>query len=1416
MFVHLHNHSEFSLLDGAIKVYEMAARAAKLGMPALALTDHGNMYGSIDFYKACRKHNVKPIMGVEVYVSPEGMENKVPSANYYHLVLLAENNRGYENIMGLVTESNIRGFYYKPRVDYETLAKYSDGVLALTACISGEVPERLLLDDEKGAKEALGKYKEIFEGRVWVELQNHEMPEEIRVIPRLLDLAREFNLPVVGTQDAHYLEHSDAEAHDILLCIQTLTKQDDPDRMRFANGEFYMKTPAQMERIFDYVPEAINNTLEIAERCNVNIELGKPHPPKFTDIKDDDPAAHVKFLEGLVEEGAKWRFGENPSNEVRERLDYELKVVEQTGFVDYFLVVWDFIKYAKERQISVGPGRGSGAASLVSYCLNITDVNPLEYGLFFERFLNAERISPPDFDIDFDDVRRDEVIKYVTQKYGEDSVAQVATFGRMEARAVLRDVGRALGFPYQDMDKIAKLVPFGADLDEALSTVPQLKEIEGQGERNKKLFEVARRLEGVVRNFSTHAAGVVMADKPLYHYVPLQLDKEGKRVTQFEKNAIEELGILKVDFLGLRNLSVMERTIKLVKERTSNYLDLDKIPLNDQPTYEALKVGDTMGVFQLESAGMRRYLRELKPTDVSDLVAMVALFRPGPMQFIPDFIAGKHGERAFNYLDPSLEPILAPTYGIVVYQEQVLQIARDFAGFTLGQADILRKAMGKKIPELLAQQKEQFIKKAVGVGRDAKVADEVFKFIEPFAGYGFNKAHATCYGLLAYKTAYLKTHYKLEYYTSILTSYIGNEDRIKEWYEECRRSGIELLPPDINSSFTAFNVEENKIRYALAALKNVGEAAVEIIIKERGKGKFKSFEEFVQRIDSTKVNKKVIESLIKAGAFESLGINRNIYNDKIEEEIKRNISAFRIDPDSISRLRIDSDIIKKLCEPLPHSKIPDPLATSLMKQVNQYNESLKNQQVIDNSNMMEQFKHFNNTANSIYEAANITKMFEICENLNKPYKELQQTLQDSFKKITEIPNPLIAFKESMKQLGEAIKDLSGSSMLNQVSEREANLSIQHQETIKKLAKPNFVLQKTMQDQDTKKVSNQQLAPKRAEMPEELEKVREDAIKVAADSEGELEAARKMRTELEELKKIKEQLESAQTSYKMMIEKQEELFKKINKKLEEIPKDFLNNLNNLERGGMLKQYGGQGSNGSSFSLFDMQKPVEEKKTTPKEEILRMEKEILGFYMSDHPMRPYEKYLQNEEHTEIARLADVEDDQSVTIMGIITGHKRSKSKKGSPIATCTVEDLSGICQIIAFGRAYEPISEILDQEGIVAIKGRVESRDGQPRIVAEEVVKVIKPSDLVKNGKEESYNVNVLVNLETQFHLLEKIKLVIAQHGPGNNPLVLHLQKAGKKMTMESEKEFWVKDQNTVLKIKEIVGPNQVWLSPRSVQ
>ncbi|HOU07853.1 MAG TPA: DNA polymerase III subunit alpha [Caldisericia bacterium] len=1120
MFVHLHNHSEFSLLDGAIKVYEMAARAAKLGMPAIALTDHGTMYGAIDFYKACTKQKIKPIMGCEFYVAPQNMESKETRSGMYHLVLLAENNKGYENIMRLVTEANIRGFYYKPRVDYDTLAKYSEGVLALTACISGEVPEKLLLDDEEGAKKALGTYKEIFNNRLWVELQDHGLKEEVSVMPKLIELAKNFELPVVATQDAHYLEHADAEAHDILLCIQTLSKQDDPDRMKFANDEFYLKTPGQMQELFKWIPEAVTNTLEIADRCNVTIELGKPHPPKFTDIGNDDPEAHKQFLWDLVNKGASWRFGCAISQDIRNRLDYEMRIIDQTGFVDYFLVVWDFIKYAKDHDVGVGPGRGSGAASLVSYCLNITDVNPLEYGLFFERFLNPDRISPPDFDIDFDDTKRDRVIKYVTQKYGEDSVAQVATFGRMEARGVIRDVGRALGFSYGDMDKIAKLIPFGAELEEALAGVPQLREIQQQNDQTKKLFEVAKRLEGVVRNFSTHAAGVVMADKPLYCYVPLQLDKEGKRVTQFEKNAVEELGILKVDFLGLRNISVINNACETIGKKTGEKLDIDKVPLDDQATYQTLQSGDTMGVFQLESSGMRRYLRELKPTVIQDIIAMVALYRPGPMEFIPQFIGGKHGEVVTKYLDPCLEPILEGTYGVAVYQEQVIQIARDFAGFTLGQGDILRKAVAKKIPELLAEQKRLFIERASQNGKNPQIAEEVFKFIEPFAGYGFNRAHSTCYGLLAYKTAYLKTHYKLEYYTAILTSYVGNEDRIKEMYEECRKSGLNVLPPDINKSEWTFEVEGEAIRYGLGALKNVGEVAVEAIIAERKSGgPFKNFEDFQKRCEGSKANKKVIESLIKAGVFD-------------------------------------------------------------------------------------------------------------------------------------------AFNE-------------------------------------------------------------------------------------------------------------------------------------------------------DRGHLLKKFSNGGGQ-MAFSLFAPQKQ-EEEPPTPKEEILAMEKEIMGFYMSDHPMRPYEKYIATIDHTDIAALGEVEEGSSIVILGIITSFRRAKSKKGNPISTCTLEDLTGICSITAFGKAYETLSDHLEDEGIVMIRGKVESKEGQPKIIAEEYIKTINTSDIQVSKGDETFVINVQVNLETQYHLLEKIKKLAMSKGNGQNPLVLFLAKGGQKIRMETDKECWIADHSVIPAFKELVGPNQVWLS-----
>jgi len=1117
MFVHLHNHSEFSLLDGAIKVYEMAHRAKSLNMPAIALTDHGVMYGALDFYKACKKFEIKPIMGVEAYVAPEGMENKRPdTSSNYHLILLAQDNKGYENLMKIVTESHTRGFYYKPRVDYETLAKYSDGVLATTACIAGEVPRKLIAGDDEGARKALGTYMDIFQGRLWIELQDHGIKEETMVLPKLMELSKEFHLPVIATQDAHYLSREDADAHDTLLCIQTLSKKDDPERMRFTGEEFYIKTTEEMKRQFNWCPEAIKNTLDVAERCNVEIELGVPHPPKFKDIESDDPAEHKRFLEELVQKGAQWRFGNNITHEIVDRIKYEMNIIEQTGFIDYFLVVWDFIKYAKEQRISVGPGRGSGAASLVSYCLNITDLNPLEYGLFFERFLNPERVSPPDFDIDFDDTRRDEVIKYVAEKYGEDSVAQVATFGKMEARAVLRDVGRALNFSYADMDKIAKLVPFGSDLDDALSNVPQLVEME-KDPQYKKLFSTARRLEGIVRNFSTHAAGVVMADKPLSCYVPVQLDKEGKHVTQFEKNAIEELGILKVDFLGLRNLSVIERTLDIIESNRGEKIDLNTLPFDDEETYKILQEGDTTGVFQLESSGMRRYLRELKPTVLSDIIAMVALYRPGPMEWIPKFIEGKNGKQ-IKYLDECLKPILENTYGVAVYQEQVLQMARDFAGFSLGQADLLRKAVGKKIPELLAQQKKNFIERAVENGKDRGIAEELFKFIEPFAGYGFNRAHASCYGVLAYQTAYLKTHYKLEFFTSILTSYLGNEDRIRQMYEECRRVGIEILPPDINKSEVFFSVEGESIRYGLGALKNVGEAAVSVIIESRNDGgAFADFDEFTARVDGSKVNKKVAESLVKAGAFDFTGEDR----------------------------------------------------------------------------------------------------------------------------------------------GELLKKAQGTS----------------------------------------------------------------------------------------------------------------------------------------------------TGPSLFAAVETTKKTE----TPKDEILAMEKEILGFYMSDHPMKPYQSVIQREDHTPITELDETEDGSTVRVIGIITHLKKSKSKKGTPVARFVVEDLTGSVECIAFGKAFDDITSQIDDEGIFVLECRLEKGEGQPKLIGGNVIKRISSSDLCSTESKENVSVHIKIKMETQGHLLDDVRKT-ANDAKGVSKLVVHLEKGGQSIVVNSGASFCVDcDSGIVQKLRDILGPSQVWLS-----
>lgn len=1118
MFVHLHNHSEYSILDGAIRIYEMADKARKMGMPAVALTDHGVMYGAIDFYKACKKNEIKPIMGVEVYVAPEGMDKRDPTANSnYHMILLAENNQGYENLMHIVSESHTRGFYYKPRVDYETLAKYSDGILATTACISGEVPKKIITGDEKGAEEALKRYMDIFPDRLWIELQDHGIKEETQVIPKLYDLSKRYNLPVIATQDAHYLNADDADAHDTLLCVQTLSKKDDPDRMRFSGEEFYLKTTEQMKKLFNWAPEAISNTLDIAERCNVEIELGVPHPPKFTDIESDDPEVHRKFLQDLVEEGARKRFNGKVTHEIVDRIKYEMGIIEETGFIDYFLVVWDFIKFSREQDISVGPGRGSGAASLVSYCLEITDLNPLEYGLFFERFLNPERVSPPDFDIDFDDTRRDEVIRYVVNKYGEDSVAQVATFGRMEARAVLRDVGRALGFSYGEMDKIAKAVPFGSDLYEAIETVPKLKEL-SESDGYKELFTTAQRLQGIVRNFSTHAAGVVMADKPLPCYVPIQLDKEGKRVTQFEKNAIEELGILKVDFLGLRNLSVIDRTCNIIESHRGDKIDINNLPLDDESTYKTLQEADTSGVFQLESSGMRRYLRELKPTNLSDIIAMVALYRPGPMEWIPKFIGGKQGTVKFDtYLDPSLEPILKSTYGVAVFQEQVLQMARDFAGFTLGQADLLRKAVGKKIPELLADQKKKFIERAIDNGKSKKVAEEVFKFIEPFAGYGFNRAHASCYGILAYRTAYLKTHYKLEFYTSILTSYLGNEDRINQMYRECKRAGIEILPPDINKSQIEFSIEGDCIRYGLGALKNVGSSAVSSIIETRDKcGFFKDYDHFKEKTSSTSINKKVIESLIKAGAFDSIEGDRGSLLDKM----------------------------------------------------------------------------------------------------------------------TSVSQGPVLFGGSAQQV-------------------------------------------------------------------------------------------------------------------------------------------------------------------------------EKKTS-KEEILEMEKEILGFYMSDHPLRPYEQIINRETHTSISDLAETEDDSHIRIIGIISTGKRRKSKKGSMMASFTIEDLTGSCSAIAFGKAYDQVEGFIDSDSIIVLEGRLEKGEGTPKIIVSSVQRQITSEELQIEHSSKPPIIRILIRIETQNHLLPDLKKIIERNA-GNSPVDLVLSKAGKKVALDTKNRMSINNSPEVLnQLRELIGTHQVTL------
>lgn len=884
-FVHLHVHSHYSLLDGLPKIDALVSAAKEQGATALALTDHGVLYGAIEFYQACHKAGIKPIIGVETYIAPAGYLNKrakIDEKNN-HLVLLAATNEGYHNLIKLITAAHLDGFYYRPRVDHELLKKYGRGLIAMSACLKGEIPSAILNGDLTDANKLVRQYQDIFGAdNFYLELQHHPAdPQQTQVNEAIKKISAATNAPLVATCDSHYLHAEDAEAQDILLCIHMKKLLSDPNRLSMAGDDLSLVTPEAMASIFADTPEALANTAAIAERCNVTIELGKVQLPHYQVPGGRTPIDEVRRL---AEAGISVRYTkENPV--IRERIEYELEVIGKTGFASYFLIVQDFVNWAKDQGIVVGPGRGSAAGSIVSYLLNITNVDPIKYELLFERFLNPERIAMPDIDIDFADIRRDEVIKYVEKRYGQDHVSQIITFGTMAARAAIRDVGRVLGLPYSYCDRVAKLIPMFATLDKAINTVPELKEIyENDGEA-KRLLDSAKKLEGVARHASRHACGVVITNEPLDHYVPLQHagPDDDTIITQYSLHPIEDLGLLKMDFLGLSNLTILETCIRLVKETRNIAIDLDTIPYDDKTTFKLLQRGETTGVFQLESSGMRRYLRELKPTELEDIIAMVALYRPGPMELIPQFIGGKHGTIKPTYLDPRLEPILAKTHGVAVYQEQVLQIARDIAGFTLGEADILRKAVGKKIAKLLREQREKFITKAKENGTKKEVAEKIFDFIEPFAGYGFNRSHAACYAVIAYQTAYCKANYPVEFMAALLTSDQHNLDRIAIEIEEARRMKLQVLPPDINESMPSFTAAADdrgqltRIRFGLNAVKNVGENLVAAIIRERqANGSYQNLEDFLRRVQHKDLNKKSLESLAKVGALEQFADRQTV------------------------------------------------------------------------------------------------------------------------------------------------------------------------------------------------------------------------------------------------------------------------------------------------------------------------------------------------------------------------------------------------------------------------------------------------------------------------------------------------------------------------------------------------------------
>ncbi|MCR1899157.1 DNA polymerase III subunit alpha [Irregularibacter muris] len=910
-FVHLHVHTEYSLLDGSSRIKDLISRVKELGMDSIAITDHGVMYGIVDFYKEAKAQGIKPIIGCEVYIATRRLEDKDSGKdqNYSHLLLLAENQKGYDNLKIIVSKGFIDGFYYKPRVDAEFLRQHSEGIICLSACIGGEIPQALLNNNQELAKRLIGQYQDIFgKNNFYIELQDHDIEEQIQVNRSLISLAKELDAPLVATNDVHYINREDAIAHDVLLCIQTGTNVQEENRMKFPGDEFYLKSPEEMEDLFGYIPEALENTVKIAERCHVDFDFNHIHLPKYDVPEGEDSTC---YLRRLCVEGIERKYP-IVSDETRKRLDYELSIINQMGYEDYFLIVWDFIKYAKDKGIMVGPGRGSAAGSLVSYALDITTVDPLKYNLLFERFLNPDRISMPDIDIDFCYERRGEVIDYVIEKYGEDRVAQIITFGTMAARAAIRDVGRALNIPYGKVDTIAKQIPMelGITIDKALQINGELVSLCEEDEEVDFLIKMARSVEGLPRHASTHAAGVVISNKPLVEHVPLYKHNDSI-TTQFTMGLLEELGLLKMDFLGLRNLTVIRDAIDNIKYNKDVDIKIEELTFDDPEVFKIISEGDTLGVFQLESGGMQQFMKELKPDSFEDIIAGISLYRPGPMDQIPAYIANKKNPEQIHYLHEILESILDVTYGCMVYQEQVMQIVRDVAGYSMGRSDLVRRAMSKKKMDVMEKERKIFIygeddeegniivEGAIRRGVSAEIANKIFDQMIDFAKYAFNKSHAAAYAVIAYQTAWLKRYYPTEFMAALLTSIMGNTNKVAQYIHNCKQKNIPILPPDVNESFVNFTVIGEKIRFGLAAVKNIGINAIHAIITAREeKGYFTDFMDFCEKVDFKDLNKRTVESLIKCGAFDSLGVYRSqlidIYEkvlDGIQQDRRKNIKG---------------------------------------------------------------------------------------------------------------------------------------------------------------------------------------------------------------------------------------------------------------------------------------------------------------------------------------------------------------------------------------------------------------------------------------------------------------------------------------------------------------------------------------------